>query len=140
MLLLLVSTQTTIKILRDAWVASSRAPSAANGTTAHLDCSLLDDSEECAGRSSDAGVDRAWKETPDPRVKAKASNHFVPKEDLCKQGILQADSWCGVELKAPMSVSWSRARCVAVCEMREVASVGEGHYVERVTGTMREST
>ena len=33
-----------------------------------------------------------------------------------------------------------RARCVAVCEMRAVASVEEEHDVERVTETMRVST
>ena len=44
---------------------------------------------------------------------------------------------CRVELEAPMSVSWRCARCVAVCEMREVTSVAEGRDVERVTETMR---
>ena len=39
--------------------------------------------------------------------------------------------------KAPVSVSWRCARCVAVCEMREVTSMEEGHDVERVTETMR---
>ena len=39
-----------------------------------------------------------------------------------------------------MNVSWCCAQCVAVCEMREVVSVKEGHEVERVTETMRVTT
>ena len=59
---------------------------------------------------------------------------WPPREDW-----LHGESTCSctMELKAPISVSWRCARCVAVCETREVTSVEEGHDVERVTETMR---
>ena len=49
----------------------------------------------------------------------------------------ESTSSCRMELKAPTSVSGRCARCVALCEMREVTSVEEGHDVERVTEKMR---
>ena len=65
--------------------------------------------------------------------------------EFCKENgasdpttVLHGESTCScrVELKAPISMSWRCARSVAVCEMREVTSVEEGHDVERVTETM----